>query len=122
MHALLRQQGLAKILEPFEERIGIKEIDEIVKRAELEEKAHSLILLSLSDGVLRKVAVEETAVGLWKKLGSLYMKKSLTNHLFLKQQLYTLRMQEGMLLCDHLDKFNKILMDLKNIDIKVNEN
>jgi hypothetical protein len=31
-------------------------------------------------------------------------------------------MQEGMLLCDHLDEFNKILMDLKNIDIKVDEN
>jgi hypothetical protein len=81
MHALLRQQGLVKILEPFEERIGITAIDEIVECAELEEKAHNFILLSLSDGVLRKVAIEETAVGLWKKLESLYMKKSLTNHL-----------------------------------------
>ena len=89
--------------------------------AELEEKAHNLILLSLSDGVLREVAGEETAAGLWKKLESLYMKKSLTNRLFLKQRLYTLRMQEGMPLCDHLDEFNKILMDLKNIDIKIDD-
>jgi hypothetical protein len=57
---------------------------------ELEEKAHSAILLSLSDEVLREVADEETAAGLWKKLKSLYMKKSLMNRLYLKQRLYTL--------------------------------
>lgn len=28
-------------------------------------------------------------------------------------------MQEGTSLCDHLDEFNEILLDLKNIDIKV---
>ena len=39
----------------------------------------------------------------------------------MKQWLYTLKMQEGMHLCDHLDEFNKILMDLKNIDIKVDD-
>jgi hypothetical protein len=44
---LLRQQGLAKVLEPPEERIGIQAIDEIVEHRELEEKAHSIILLSL---------------------------------------------------------------------------
>ena len=116
MRALLRQQGLAKILDGKMPSTSSKE-----ERAKLEEKAHNLILLSLSDGVLREVADEETAVELWKKLESLYMKKSLTNCLFLKQRLYTLRMQEGMPLCDHLDEFNKILMDLKNIDIKIDD-
>jgi hypothetical protein len=121
MRALLRQQGLTKVLEPQEEKIGISAIDEIVERGELEEKAHSMILLSLSDGVLREVADEETTAGLWKKLESLYMKKSLTNRLFLKQRLYTLRMQEGTPLCDHLDYFNRIILDMKNIDIKVDD-
>jgi predicted nucleic acid-binding protein len=31
-------------------------------------------------------------------------------------------MKEGMHLCDHLDEFNKFLMDLKNIDIQVDNN
>ena len=121
MRALLQQQGLAKFLEPQEKNIGITAIDEIVERGEVEEKAHSIILLSLLDGVLREVASEETTAGLWKKLESLYMKKSLTNRLYLKQQLYTLKMKEGMLLCDHLDDFNRIILDMKNIDIKVDD-
>ena len=122
MQALLRQQGLAKVLKPQEEKKnGITAIDEIVERGELEEKAHNIILLSLSDGVLREVADEETTTRLWKKLESLYMKKSLTNHLFLKKRLYTLRMQEGTPLCDHLDYFNRIILDMKNIDIKVDD-
>ena len=88
---------------------------------ELEEKAHRLILLSLSDGVSRKVTNEVTVTRLWKKLESLYMNKFLTNRLFLKQRLYALRMQEDMPLCDHFDEFNKILKDLKNNDIKVDD-
>jgi hypothetical protein len=98
-----------------------QQLMKFVECGELEEKAHSIILLSLSDGVLREVADEETTARLWKKLKSLYMKKSLTNHLFLKQRLYTLRMHEGTPLCDHLDYFNRIILDMKNIDIKVDD-
>ncbi|GLT72015.1 hypothetical protein SLA2020_439880 [Shorea laevis] len=116
MRALLRQQGLAKILDGKAPSTSSSE-----KSVELEEKAHSSILLSLSDGVLREVADEETAAGLWKKLENLYMKKSLTNRLFLKQRLYTLKMEEGTPLGNHLDEFNKILMDLKNIDIQIDD-
>jgi hypothetical protein len=49
------------------------------------------------------------------------MKKSLTNQLYLKQLLYTIKMKKGMTLCDHLHEFNKILMDLKNIDVQVDD-
>jgi hypothetical protein len=56
-----------------------------------------------------------------KKLESLYMKKSITNCLFLKQRLYTFRMQEGTHLCDHLEYFNRIILDMKNVDIIVDD-
>ena len=84
-------------------------------------KAHSAIQLCLADEVLREVADEDTAVGLWLKLESLYMTKFLINKLYLKQRLFILRMKEGTLIKDHLDKLNKILMDLKNIDVRIDE-
>jgi len=90
MRALLRQQGLAKILNGEVPSTSTEEMKEF------DEKAYSAILLSLSNGVLREVADEETAAGLWKKLENLYMKKSLTNRLYLKQRLYTLKIKEGM--------------------------
>ena len=84
-------------------------------------KAHSSRQLCLADKVLREVADEDTVVDLWLKLESLYMTNSLTNKLYLKQRLFTLRMKEGTPIKEHLDELNKILMDLKNIDVRVDE-
>ena len=89
--------------------------------ATLEEKAHSTLLLVLDDHIITEVAEEDSVVGLWCKLESLYMTKSLTNKLLLKQRLFSLRMQEGMSLREHLDQLNSILLDLRNIDIKIND-
>jgi gag-polypeptide of LTR copia-type len=46
------------------------------------------------------------------------MKKSLTNRLRLKLRLYTLRMDEGTSLCDHLVEFTSILNGLAKLDVK----
>ncbi|KAJ4705025.1 Retrovirus-related Pol polyprotein from transposon TNT 1-94 [Melia azedarach] len=115
MRALLKQQGLwvpltRKPADPITTEIAV-----------LEEKAHSTIMLCLVDDIITEVAEEETAQGLWVKLESLYMTKSLTNKLLLKQRLFSLRMQEGMPLRDHLDQLNTILLELRNIDVKVED-
>ncbi|GJW73842.1 ribonuclease H-like domain-containing protein [Tanacetum coccineum] len=55
-----------------------------------DEKAHSTILISLSDEVLYTVTDEETAA-------------------------------EGSALKDHLDALNSILMDLKNVEVKIGD-
>ena len=60
----------------------------------LMEKAHNAIILSLRDKVLRKVSKEKTAAEIWSKLEGLYMTKSLVNRLYLKQALYSFKMQE----------------------------
>ena len=46
------------------------------------------------------------------------MSKSLTNKLYLKQQLYSLKMAEGLDLSQHINVFNKIINDLKRVDVK----
>ena len=57
----------------------------------MDEKALSAIQLCLSCEVIN----EKTTTGIWSKLESLYMAKSLANKLRLKERLFTLRMSEG---------------------------
>ena len=87
----------------------------------MEEKAHSTILLSLDDHIITEVADQATSVELWKNLQSLYTTKSLTNKLLLKQRLFSVRMQSGTPLQEHLEKLNSILLDLRNLDVKVDD-
>ena len=117
MCALLKEQRVwapvasASMKKPVasesKEKASVLKIGEL---AEQEEKAHSLILLSLSDEVLYEVANEGTASGLWLKLENLYMTKSICNKLFLKTRLFGLHMKVGTSLKDHLDELNFILM------------
>ncbi|KAL3524832.1 hypothetical protein ACH5RR_013204 [Cinchona calisaya] len=65
------------------------------KFANLDKKAKSGIVLNLSDEVLREVASESTAKGMWDKLKDLYMKKIMVNRLYLKQSLYMIRITEA---------------------------
>ena len=91
MRALLVQQGIHDALlgeDNFKEKTDKEKI-------EMVEKAHSAIILSLGDKVLREVSKEITAAGLWRKLDTLYMTKSLANRLFLKQKLYSFKMAPG---------------------------
>ena len=64
------------------------------------------------------IVSEKTAAGLWTKLEKLYMKKSLTNRILLKRQLYSLRMKKGTTISDHLNTFNTLLGKLENIEVK----
>lgn len=49
------------------------------------------------------------------------MMKSLTNKLLMKQRLFSLMMQSGTPLRDHLENLNSILLDLCNLDIKIDD-
>jgi hypothetical protein len=114
MRALLKQQGLwAPLTKDFASGSG--------DVASLEEKAHSTIMLCLADEIITEVSDQETAAKLWLKLESLYMTKSLTNKLLLKQRLFGLRMQEGMQLREHLEQLNTLLLELRNIDVKIED-
>src|SRR2546430_11493298 len=63
MKSALTLQGLWKaVVEKFDENS-----DEIQK-ADLKERALSAIFMSVTDNVLREIADEETASGVWKKL------------------------------------------------------
>ena len=84
-------------------------------------RAKATIILCLSDEVLYNVMNEETTASLWYRLESLYMTKNLSNKLFMKNQLYSLRMKKGMPILQHLNTFNRILSDLLALEVKLEE-
>jgi hypothetical protein len=46
------------------------------------------------------------------------MSKSLMNKLYLKQRLYGLKMAKGLDLSQHINVLNKIISNLKRVDVK----
>jgi hypothetical protein len=115
MHDLLMQQGVVKALLGKEKKpttITDEDWDEIDARA------LSAICLCLVDDVLFNIVSEKTTIGLWTKMESLYMMKSLMNKIFLKRQLYSLHMKEGMKIVDHLNTFNTLLVKLTSMGVK----
>nr|GEV16929.1 retrovirus-related Pol polyprotein from transposon TNT 1-94 [Tanacetum cinerariifolium] len=112
MRALLIQHGCEAALEvlPADMEAQIK--------SELIKKAHSAVILCLGNKVLREVTRETTVAGVWSKLKTLYMTKSLANKLYQKKKLYTFYMPAGRKISEHIDEFNKIVLDLANIEVK----
>ncbi|KAF5775409.1 putative RNA-directed DNA polymerase [Helianthus annuus] len=118
MRALLVHNGVVDALkgeDRLPNELSAKEKKEIL------EKAHSAIILSLGDRVLREVSKEASAAGVWAKLETLYMTKSLANRLYLKKRLYTFKMESGKSLEEHTDDFNKLVLDLENIEVTLED-
>lgn len=91
------------------------------KKEEVLERAFNTLILSLCDKVLRKVIWCTSTAEIWLKLESLYMTKTLSSRLFLKAQFFIFKMVEGKDLMEHLDEFNKLIVNLENIDEKYDD-
>jgi len=91
------------------------------EKTEMVDKARSAIVLCLGDKVLSEVAKEPTVTSMWSKLESLYMTKSLAHRQFLKQQLYSFKTVESKAIMEKLTEFNKILDDLENIEVQLED-
>lgn len=86
---------------------------------ELDMEARASIILCLERDVAFMMDDEGTASGVWEKLEANFMTKTLTNRIYIKSQLYTCKMDEGISLRDHISKFDRIISNLKDIDVKV---
>jgi hypothetical protein len=118
MEAVLIQQKCEKALK------GEGSLPVTMSRAEKTEivdKARSAIILCLENKVLREVAKDTTAASMWAKLESFYMTKSLAHWQVLKQQLYSFKMVESMAIIEPLVEFNKIIGDLENIVVRLED-
>ncbi|GJU02589.1 zinc finger, CCHC-type containing protein [Tanacetum coccineum] len=80
--ALLIQHGYEAALEVLPADM------EAQVQAELNKKAHSAVILCLGNKVLREVIGETTVAGVWSKLETLYMTKSLANKFIIRNTLW----------------------------------
>ena len=60
------------------------------------------------------------AAELWLKL-EYFMIKFLSNRMYLKAKFFTSKMHKGKKLQDHIDDFNKLGLDLENIEVKYDD-
>jgi gag-polypeptide of LTR copia-type len=91
------------------------------KWKDMDGKALYSIQLCLSNSTLQKVISEKTAKGLWEKLENIFMKKSITNRLWLKLRLYSLHMKECTSISSHIMEFTFTLNDLDRLGVKVED-
>jgi hypothetical protein len=109
------QQGLQKAL------VGkAKKMESMTEEdwEDLDGRDLNTIHLCLADEVLFNIVEEKTTTSLWTKLESMYMTKNLSNTIFLKRQLYNLRMKEGTKIDDHLNVFNNLISQLTIMELK----
>ncbi|KAL8498052.1 hypothetical protein ACS0TY_021402 [Phlomoides rotata] len=118
MKALLVHHGLVSALQPD---AGAESFISREKKVEINEKAHSAIILCLGDKPLREVSKEKTVIDVWKKLESLYQTKSVSNKLYVKQKLLDFRMSADKSLSEQLDTFNRYVDDLEDLDVKLED-
>ena len=88
---------------------------------ELDEKALTMIQLFVSNEVLCEIVHKESVVSVWRKLEFLYMMKSLGSRLHWKQRLFMLCMNEGTPVKYHMDELTSIIIDLDNVDVKIED-
>ena len=81
----------------------------------------STIQLYLADNILREVSRLMDLAEIWAKLENMYKSKSLINQLYLKKQLYDLKLDQVIDLAVHLVEFNRILMELLTFNVQIEE-
>lgn len=88
---------------------------------ELDLEARASIILCLERDVAFLVDGEVTTTDVWSKLEANFMTKTLTNRIYLKSKLYTCKMEEGAPIRKYINKFDRCISDLKDIDVEVDD-
>ncbi|KAL1187723.1 Retrovirus-related Pol polyprotein from transposon TNT 1-94 [Cardamine amara subsp. amara] len=88
---------------------------------ELQEKVGSTIRTCLGDEVVHQVINLVNSKEIWDKLEKIYMSKSPSSKLYVKQRLYLFKMSEGSNLIQHVNQFNQITTDLGRVGVTVED-
>jgi len=113
---LLVQQGLHKVLDEENKKPYSMTTSDW---EDLGAQALSTIMLCMADEVLFNIVEESAMASLCEKLEKLYMTKSLTNRIYLKRQLYGLRMKVCTKVAENLNVFNTLICQLSDVEVQI---
>ncbi|CAO2827729.1 unnamed protein product [Amaranthus hypochondriacus] len=88
---------------------------------ELDLEAHAAMILCLERDVAFLVNEEATTPGVSAKLENNFMTKIITNRIYSKSKLYTCKMEKNTLFQDYVNKFDRIVVNSKEIDVKIDD-
>ena len=90
-------------------------------KKEMDQVAHSEIMIRISDEVARQVIDCLTAKSIWDTLASLYHVKTLSSRISLLCRIFNFKMNVSASLDDNLDRFLRMTQDLERCDDKIND-
>lgn len=128
MEILLREHDaedfITKSLEEFEE-IAITNLDDETARTrkaklrdelrKKERKCYSLLVQRIGNDYLEYVKDKANPKEAWSSMCTTFERKGVSNRMFLRRELLSLKMKENEQLENHLLKFNKIVRQLKAV-------
>ena len=88
---------------------------------QMNRSACGLIRSCLTHNIKYLMLHETSARQLWEILERKYLTKSIESRLHLKTKLYGFQIKEGCSVNEHLNRYTKLLTDLVNVDVEVNE-
>lgn len=90
-------------------------------KLEKDERAKDMIILNISNQVLRKIKHCTTAASMWTLLEKLYMSKSLPNKIFVQSQFYTFKCDSTKTIEVNSDEFLKIVAEMSSLNVSVTD-
>jgi cell division cycle protein 20 (cofactor of APC complex) len=109
---------------------GLEDTVELeAKPANVEEKvwirknrlACGVIRSCLTQDIKYNVMKESSAKKIWDTLEGKYLTKTIENMLHLKRRLYSFKLKKGTSMQDHMNAYTKLLADLVNVDVDIEE-
>ena len=95
-------------------------IDEKVWK-KMNRTACGVIRSCLTQDLKYDVINETSAKKIWEILESKYLTKSVENRLHLKRRLYRFQLKKGTSIGDHMNHYTKLLADLANVDVVIED-
>lgn len=108
--------GLVKKIEP-----APQDPKQLVEWQKKEERAKSIIGLSLSDSQLYLIDLQKSFSQIWEHLCKIFGEKVVNAKFSLKLKLFKLKMHNGVLLSIHINDLKSLIRHLEEIEVKVEE-